>query len=366
MSKMRVALVHDDFAQWGGAERLVLAMTEIWPDAPIYTSFFDEKVLPQQFPRDRLRTSFMQNIPGVKIFYRHLFFLYPWAFESFRFDDFDVVISSTTRFAKAVLTKPNQLHICYCNTPTRFLWDSQAYASSIFSALLFPLMNYLRVYDQTISSRVDFFIANSANVAKRIKKYYQRDSTVIYPFVELERFNRQKGRRAGGDYFLIVSRLSAHKRVDLAIEAFNELNWPLLVVGDGPERKKYKRMAKSNIKILSGVSDRQVATFYQDCTALIYPQEEDFGITALEAQAAGKPVIAFRGGGALETVTPGVTGEFFFPQTVEVLIAALRHFDPSEYSSEQCQKQAHQFSKERFQKELLGFVEQKWQGFGRI
>lgn len=393
---MKLALVHDDFMQWGGAERLVLAMAGIWPDAPIYTTIYDEKVLPKNFPKNRLVPSFLQGLPLSRILYRQLFFLHPLAFESFNFNKFDVVISSTTRFAKSIVTQPQTLHICYCNTPPRFLWMPKNYFETkkfnplfwpFYKLILPPLLSYLRLHDQTAAQRVDYFIANSKNVAARIKKYYNRDSTVIYPFVETARFARMRMDTNGNSpnkseysdktksiwiknsdyldsdklgYFLIVSRLGGHKRVDLAISAFNRLGWSLKIIGTGPEEKKYKKMAKENIEFLGQISDEEVIRYYENCTALIYPQEEDFGITALEAMSAGKPVIAYKRGGALETIIPGITGEFFSPQTADALIDALKNFNLVKYSFEDCHNQAVKFSKEHFVKEMKNFTETKF------
>lgn len=383
---MRLAIVHDDFMQWGGAERLVAAMAVIWPEAPIYTALYDPQKLPEDFSRQRLRVSFLQRLPWAKKLYYHLFWLHPLAFESFDFSDFDVVLSSTTRFAKNLITKPKTLHICYCNTPPRFLWPINQYLERkefnlflrpIYKSFLPFFISFLRLQDQISAQKVDYFIANSYNVARRIKKFYRCDSEVIYPFVQLERFNDssipssvgkrsyespfRSARKEVTGYFLIVSRLGGHKRVDLAIESFNKLGLPLVIIGDGPEMSRYQRMARSNIKFLGRLSDEDIERHYHNCRAFIYPQVEDFGITALEAQAAGKPVIAFRGGGVLETVVEGKTGVFFYPQTAQALIKAVQEFDASLFSAEECKKQAQKFSKERFQREIKSFVEKKWE-----
>lgn len=380
---MKIAIVHDDFMQWGGAERLVLAMSEIWPKAPIYTAVYDPKVLPENFPTERLISSFMQNIPEISRFYRHFFWLYPICFEDFNFDDFDVVISSTTRFAKSIITKPSTLHICYCNTPPRFLWDTSSYIDyKSFNSFLWPVykfllplfVSFLRLHDQVAATRVDYFIANSYNVARRIEKLYKQEPAVIYPFVEIERFNspvdanlaqinansRDNLRALASNFFLIVSRLGGHKRVDLAIKAFNKLGLPLVIIGDGPEKARYQKMAKSNIKFLGRLSDEEVVGFYQGCRAFIYPQIEDFGITALEAQASGTPVIAYREGGALETVIDGRTGIFFDEQTVDSLMEAVKRFERLEFDKDQMVENAQRFSKERFKKEFEDFVKEKY------
>ncbi|OQX50663.1 hypothetical protein B5M47_03550 [candidate division CPR3 bacterium 4484_211] len=369
---MHVAIVHDAFMQWGGAENLVLAMSEIWPNAPIYTSAVNANILPAGFPKEKLITSFIQKFPLSKKIYQPLFFLQPLAFEQFNLNEFDVVISSTTKFAKSIITGPRTLHICYCNTPTRILWffkeyirqrDLSFFLKPIYAPLLTPVISSLRAHDYSAAQRVDYFVANSKNVARRIKKFYRRDSTVIYPFVDFKKFKpdiNSKRQTAGDKYYLIVSRLTGHKRVDIAIEAFNHLGLPLKIIGAGSEEKKYRRMAKSNIQLLGWVDGKQLAQYYQNCQALIYPQEEDFGITALEAQAAGRPVIAYKAGGALETVIDGKTGVFFEPQTSQALIEAIKRFESLKFSSKDCIKNARNFSKQRFKKELKKFVEEKW------
>lgn len=346
--------------QFGGAERLVLAMSKIWPSAPIYTACYNDAVLPADFPKERLIPSFIQKIPFQKQFYRQLFFLHPVAFEQFNLNEYDLVISSTTRFAKSVVTQPKTFHICYCNTPPRFLWFPML--GSIYQSFLNPLLSYLRLQDYTAAQRVDQFVANSQNVAARIRKLYGRDSPVIYPFVDLTRFEsaRISPNHPNGKYYLIVSRLGGHKRVDIAIEAFNKLGWPLKIIGDGPEREKLQALARPNIQFLGNLSDEQVVEHYFNCKAFIYPQEEDFGITALEAQAVGKPVIAYRAGGALETVIEGETGFFFDKQTADSLTELLIKLEElkaiQKINSQDCQENAQRFSKERFVRELENLV----------
>lgn len=362
---MNIAIVHDDFMQWGGAERVVAAMLEVWPDADLYTAVYDESIISRQLGSGQLdstqiKASFLQHWIGRKL-YRPLFFLHPLAFESFDFSDYDVVISSTTRFAKSIKTKPGTLHICYCNTPPRFLWPIDK--ANQQSWIMEPLLSLLRMHDFTAAQQVDHFIGNSQEVARRIEKFYRRKATVIYPFVDLERFalptNNQQ--LTINNYFLIVSRLSPQKRVDLAVEAFKELpKENLVIIGDGPQRGVLEKTAPENVKFLGRVSDEEVVAYLQNCRAFIYPQKEDFGITALEAQAVGKPIIAYKDGGALETVIKGETGIFFDKQTPPSLAGAVRKFlNPkgSKLEPERIRENAERFSKERFKTELKEFVE---------
>lgn len=361
-AQSKIALVHDDFIQWGGAERMLKALADLWPEAPIYTLFYDRRVLPTEFPIERLRASCLQKtIRFTNLLYRPLFWLHPIIFESFDLSSYEIVISNTSRFAKSVVTHSEATHICYCQTPPRFLWLNKT-----TNPILAPLLSYLRVHDYVAAQRVDHFVANSQNVAGRIQRYYGREAAVIYPFVELGHFEQglfeedehPRHKPEKEEYFLIVSRLSPQKRVDLAIEAFNKLGWPLIVIGVGPESGRYQKMAKPNIRFLGYLSDQEVTRYYLGCQAFIYPQEEDFGITALEAQAAGKPVIAYARGGALETIIDGQTGLFFKAQTKEALIETLHRFRSLNFTAEACRRQAETFTQERFQKKFLDLVAQ--------
>lgn len=379
---MKIALVHDDLIQHGGAERLFEAMMEIWPKADVFTSMTTWDRNPSGLDDDwstrrvdKLQTSFMQRLPFKEKLYRHYFPLYPLAFESFDFIDYDVVLSSSSRFAHGVVTRPETLHICYMNSPGHMLWEPRTYFSSsalqLFSS---PFLNYLRLWDYAAAQRVDHFVANAKTPQARIKKYYGRDSKIIYPFVDLERFadsstlrvNEKTLRVSLGDYFLIVSRLTAWKRIDIAIEACNQLKRPLKIIGEGPDFQRLKNLAGPTVEFLGRLTDEEVVGYYQGCRAFLFPQKEDFGITPLEAQAAGKPVIAFKAGGALETVIGGKTGEFFYPQTVDALVKSLKNFGPEKYQSENCRQQAEKFSKKRFQTELKGFVEKAYEKHTRV
>ncbi|MCA9390491.1 glycosyltransferase [candidate division WWE3 bacterium] len=376
---MKIALVHDDFIQWGGAERVVEAMAEIWPEAPIFTLAYDESVLPKTFPKDRLIPSKAQSKFYVEHVYPKLFFLDPIFFEGFNFNEFDVLISSSTRFAKSIVTQPQTIHFAYINTPPRFLWPvslgfgPSEYVKGFIKKTFFlfrplsrvmipPIISLLRLHDFAAAQRIDYLIGNSQNVARRIEKFYRRAADHIYPFVELDRFEKCTKPTDHEPYYLIVSRLGEHKRVDLAIKAFNRLGWNLKIIGSGPERERLEAISGETIEFLGFVSDDDVVSYLQNCEGFIYPQEEDFGITALEAQAAGKPVIAFRAGGATETVIENKTGVFFDEQTEESLTAALKKSSTISFDPNEIMAHAQSFSREIFKANLKKYVEQKVNG----
>lgn len=369
---MKIALVHDDFMQWGGAERVVAAMMELYPDAPVYTLAYRDTVLPAGFDTSRLRTAFFQKML-FRRFLNQLFLLHPIAFERFNLNEYDVVISSSTRFAKSVITQPQTTHIAYINSPPRFLWPvsegfgPRQYVNNFVSktfilfrplirVLLPPILTILRMHDFSTVQRIDYLIGNSKNVASRIQKFYRRNARVIYPFADLSRFLSVPLSDGQDEYFLVVSRLSSHKRVDLAVTACTSLNLPLKVIGTGPERENLEKTAGGNIEFLGYLSDEEVVSHLKNCRAFIYPQEEDFGITAIEAQALGKPVIAFNKGGAMETVENGKTGLFFEEQTVDALCKALENFEQYTFDSTYIREHAKEFSKDRFERELSAFV----------
>jgi glycosyltransferase involved in cell wall biosynthesis len=360
---MKVALVHDHLVQDGGAEKVLLALQEIFPNAPTFTLLYDPKRVSKEFAGKDIRTSFLQKLPfGLKK-YQWFLPLMPAATESHDLSEFDVVISSSSAFAKGVITKPGTLHVCYCHTPTRYLWsDTHSYvqelnANRLAKALLPILLNRLRVWDRLSSDRVDRFIANSRTVAERIRKYYARDSEIIYPPVEIEKFSVAK---QPGTYFLAGGRLVSYKRFDLIIQAFNRLSLPLKIFGDGPLASEYRKNARPNITFTGKVSDAEKSELYKGAIAFIHPQEEDFGITALESMAAGRPVIAYGVGGALETVIPGVTGEFFGDQEWEGLAATIIRFNPSSYDSETIRAHAESFDVSVFKRRIAAFVSEAW------
>jgi glycosyltransferase involved in cell wall biosynthesis len=358
---MRVALVHDYLNQYGGAERVLEAFCQIFPKAPIYTLLYDKKRTGLAFEGCRIYTSFLQKVPLVKSHHRPFLMLMPLAIEQFDLSQYDLVISDSASYAKGVVTSPKTLHICYCHTPIRYAWDDShkyieefGYPGPIKKIIPF-FMNYIRLWDEQAAQRVDRFIANSHFVAKRIKKYYHRDSTVIHPPVKTNLFhiaNRPE------NYFLMVGRFLPYKRFDLAIEAFNQLGLPLKIIGNGPERKRLQKKAKSNIEFVGLVSDEKLRDYYARCRAFIFPQEEDFGIAAVEAMASGRPVIAYQGGGALEIVQPGVTGLFFQEQTSEHLIEVVRKFNPNDFDPKVIREKAGEFDQERFKARIKGFIDE--------
>lgn len=351
---MKVAIVHDDLVQWGGAERVLQAITEVFPEAPIYTSLFNNKhpILNKYFRNKKIITSFLQKIPGWKILYKTLLPLYPIAFEQFNFEEYDLVISQTTRFAKAIIAKPETTHIAYIHTPPRFLWNFSGQSSL---KILNPYFSYLKRFDKVSSTRPDFLLAGSKNAKTRIEKIYEKESKVLYPFVDLNLFDIN--RSFDGGYFLIIARLNKYKRVDLAVEVFNEnpkLN--LKIIGIGTEFGSLKQKAKENIQFVTSASEDLMIDLVSGCKGLIITAEEDFGMSALEAQAMGKAVLALGKGGSLETVVEGKTGIFFKAQTKEELNSALDRFIKAKFAKIDCYVQAKRFSKENFKNKLKEYV----------
>lgn len=355
---MKVAIVHDDFIQRGGAERLVLAMLEIWPQADLYSVIASDRwqnEIKNKFGKE-VKTSWLQKFPFIEKLFRQYYFFYPLAIESFRFNGYDLVISSSARYAHGVLTKPGTLHVAYVNSPARFIWQEDLVPKGFFIG---RVINWHKVWDRVASTRPDYIVANSNTPGRRIEKYWNRKpNAIIYPFVDLARFSFKISKRLNlpkNGYFLIVARLSRWKRVDFAIEACNDLRLPLVIVGSGEDRARLKGISGPTTVFLDDVSDEEMNSIYDGCQALIMTQGEDFGITALEAQACGKPVIAYKSGGALETLVEGVTGVFFDRQDKESLKQVLMQFDPRLYLRENCTIQAYKFSRERFKVGLEEF-----------
>lgn len=367
---MRVAIFHDWLVNYGGAERVIESLNEIYPSVPVYTSVFLPDKLPSTFKKMKVHTSFLQKIPTVAKNYQKYLFLMPFAFENFKTDDFDVVLSSSHSCAKGILTRPSTLHICYCYTPPRYIWDFyHLYMNKLGKVSRYAgyvMMNYLRVWDFCAAQRVDHFIAISKTVANRILKYYRRESEVIYPPVDTSFFTPAQGKTAD-DYYLVVSRLVPYKRVDIVIDAFNELkDKSLKVIGNGSEYNVLKRMKKSNnIEFINDdyISDEKMRNYYRNCKALIFTAEEDFGIVPVEAQACGKPVIAYKAGGATETIIDGKTGCFFFSQTKEAIIEVIRMFESKTWNKEQIRENALLFDKRVFQDKIKKLIQEKYEEF---
>ena len=354
---MKVALIYDRVNKWGGAERVLLALHEIFPDASLFTSVYSKEnakwaeIFPKVIP------SFVNKFKLVQKRHELLPFFMPILFESHDFSTYDLVISIASEAAKGVITKPPTYHICYCLTPTRYLWSHYDlyFKGGTFKGITKPIVSYLRSWDKIAAYRPDVMIAISKAVQERIKKYYGRESNVIYPPTSLLYSNEVK-KNGEEDFFLVVSRLVPYKRVDLAIEVFNRLKLPLVIVGTGSEKNKLKKTAKDNIIFAGQLTDSELAGYYKRCLALVMPQEEDFGLAAVEAQSFGKCVIAFNKGGVKEIIIPNKSGILFPKQSVKSLIGAIKEFKRSKFDSNIIKRNARRFSKERFKKEFLDLI----------
>lgn len=362
MKKPKIALVHDHLAQDGGAEQVVKALQEMFPQAPIFTLIYDQKHTNDFFINKDIRTSFLQRIPLGVSRYQWYLAMMPLAIESHNLMDYDIVVSSASAFAKGIITKPNSIHICYCHTPTRYLWtDTYSYiqelkVNPIVKRMLPMTLRKLRQWDRLAADRVDYFVANSQTVKNRIKKYYNRDSQVIYPPVEIDKFFISHNPKK---YYLAGGRLVPYKKIDLAVRAFSRLGIPLKVFGVGPETKILKKIAgdKGNIEFLGKISDDYKRKLFADCIAYLNPQEEDFGITAIEAMASGRPVIAYQAGGATETIIEGETGEFFDEQIWEDLADKIIRFQSEKFQPEKIKEYSKNFSIEKFKERIKNLLD---------
>lgn len=325
----RVALVHDYLNQNGGAERVLEELHALWPDAPVYTSIYDRDRMPPTYRDWDVRTTFMQRLPGILGNHQPYLPVYPVAFSRLDLRGYDLIVSSSSAFAKNVYPAPGALHVCYCHSPMRFAWSYGDYArreriGRAVGAALWPVLRAVRLWDRRGTGRVDHLIANSRVVAGRIARFYGREATVIHPPV---RTDVAPGAGPPGDFYLILTRLVPYKRLDIVVEAFNRLGLPLKIAGVGRDRAALERLAGPNVTFLGGVSDEEKARLYATCRATIFPAEDDFGIAQVEAQAAGRPVLAYRAGGALETVVEGVTGLFFDEQTPAAVAGAVERLE---------------------------------------
>lgn len=355
---MKLAFVYDRINKLGGAEKILLALHQAYPQAPFYTAVYNPGSAPWAKAL-KIKASFLNHFPLAKT--HHEF--YPWltslAFESFNFDQFDVVVSVTSAEAKAIITKPETLHLCYCLTPTRYLWSHrrQYTHDPVLGRFLRYWLPYLQQVDLINARRPDVYAAISKTVQTRIRQYYHRDSVVIYPPVNTVKFSFQPAQ----DYFLLVSRLVSYKNIDLAIQAFNQLRQKLIIVGFGREESRLKQIAGPTIKFKGQVTDQELAKLYQHCQALIMPQEEDFGIVSLEAQASGKPVIALQSGGAVETIINHQTGILFKQPAVDSLVSAMKQFNSRSWNQAFIQAQAKKFATRIFVTNFTNLVEDQWQ-----
>jgi glycosyltransferase involved in cell wall biosynthesis len=362
LSPGRVALVHDYLNQYGGAERVLEELHDIFPDAPVYTSMYAPERMSETIREMDIRTSFMQHLPLVTRQHQPFLLLYPLAFESFDLSEFDIVISNSSAFCKGVVTPPNTLHLCYCLTPMRWVWSYQRYVErerlGLAARLVLPAaISNLRSWDIATAQNVDRFLAISSTVSKRIAKYYRRQATVIYPPVNCGAFTPQPNQVE--DYYLIVSRLIPYKRIDLAVDAFTKLGLKLKIVGSGGRAESALRArAGRTVEFVGRVSDNTLRDLYARCRALVFPGEEDFGIAPLEANASGRPVIAYAAGGALDTVVDGETGVLFSPQTPEALMGAVKRVEATHWDAWALRDHALRFDTCVFKQQFCSFVEQ--------
>lgn len=367
LTNARVAIIHDWLNSFRGGERVLEAICELFPNAEIFTLFYRPGKVGSVISKHKIHTSFLNRLPKNHRYYRYLLPLFPAAIERFDLTDFDLVISSSHCVAKGVLVPPRSLHICYCYTPMRYAWDRYAdyFGGGLKELLIFPFIHYLRMWDVTSSARVDRFIADSRWAGKRIEKYYRRDSQVVYPFVDLEAFKPSSDDKRE-DYYLAASAFAPYKRLDLAIEACNKLDRPLYIVGTGQDEARLKSLAGKQTRFLGRITDDEFRRVFSKARALLFPGEEDFGITPLEAMACGTPVIAFGRGGATETVVDGETGLFFDEQTVDSLCGAISEFErrAKDFDPRRCRARAELFRRDEFQRQFRGVVTELWNARG--
>jgi glycosyltransferase involved in cell wall biosynthesis len=359
---VKIAIVHDWLNQMGGAEGVLETLVEMFPGAPIFTTIYWRRGMPARYQAWDIRPTWLDRAPLIHRYHQPYLPLYPLAVQSMDLRGYDVILSNKSGFCHGVRTTSRQLHIDYCLTPTRYVWDYASYAARedfgrAVDLLLWPFIHWLRGWDRRAADGVDHFVAISREIQARIARFYQRDSTIIYPPVDTARFRPSPD--PPNDYFLVVSRLIPYKRIDLAVRTCSELGLPLVVVGEGRDRATLEAMAGPTVRFLGRVPDDELGRLLAHCRAFIFPGYEDFGIAPVEAQAAGRPVIAYAAGGALDTVIDGETGLFFHEQTPEALAGAIRHLDSADFSAAVIRRNAERFSAARFRQELYAFIEEK-------
>jgi glycosyltransferase involved in cell wall biosynthesis len=365
---LRVALVHDWLTGMRGGEKCLEVMCELFPDAPIYTLLHVKGAMSPLIESKTIHTSFLQRFPFVEQKYRMYLPLFPFAIEAFDFSDYDLLLSTSHCVAKGAKPRGDALHLCYCFTPMRYVYEmydeyfgkgQAGMATRMAMKIVAPL---LRAWDKKTADRVHHFVAISEHVRQRIYRHYGRDAEVIFPPVDTAKF--QASRRDKG-YYLIVSALVPYKKVDLAVKAFNKIGKRLIIVGKGPDEEKLRYLAKPNVEFVGWKSDDELALLYAGCTALVFPGEEDFGIVPLEAMASGKAVIAYGKGGALETVQDGLSGVFFYEQTVEALEIAVSKAEQMQFDVENVRNRALRFSRSIYKDAMKKFIEEKMEAHNR-
>lgn len=358
---MKIAFVHDYLVQYGGAERVLECLTEIYPYAPIYTIVYNKDAMHGVFEDKLIYTSYLQKMPFAKKWHRIFPMLMPPAIEQFDFSAYDVVFSDSSSYAKGIITGPDTLHICYMHTPMRYAWDDcqkytrDFYFPNLIKKIIPFAMNYIRLWDKVSADRIDAWIANSSFVAARIRKYYHHDSVVIHPPVDTKRFfvSHEKG-----EYYLMVGRLIAYKQHAIAIKAFNELKLPLKIIGRGPEMERLKKVAGPTIEFLGRVEDEYLRDYYAKCKAVIFPQEEDFGIVAIEALSCGKPLIAYRGGDIPEHLEENKMGVFFQKQDCDSIKEAVLKFEKLTFDPDYIHSKVEKFDREIFKQKIKTYIEE--------
>jgi len=358
---MKTALVHDWLNQLGGAEDVLENLVSLYPNVPIYTSLYWKEKMPAHWREWDIRTTFIDKLPLAYKKQQLYFPLYPFAFEQFDFSEYDLVISNKSGFCHGIISGPETLHINYCLTPTRYVWRYHQYAEQeklgrVVRTVMPPFLTFLRQWDRLAADRVDHFIAISQEIRRRIAKVYRRDSTIIYPPVDTQRFEPSS---RIDDYYLMVGRLVPYRRLDILIEAFNKMKRPLHIAGSGRDKERLEALAGSTITFLGYVPDEDLPDLFARCRAFMFPGEEDFGIAPLQANAAGRPVIAYAAGGALETVIPGQTGAFFAEQSVDAIIKAVESFECELVDSQLIRQHAEQFDTAVFKQKMSAFIEEK-------
>jgi glycosyltransferase involved in cell wall biosynthesis len=362
---LKLTLVHDWLNQIGGAEDVLDTLVRLYPDSPLYTSIYAPELMPEHYRQWDIRTLWLDRMPAIHNHHQPYLPLYPLAWGGLNLSDYDVILSNKSGFCHGLQHDEKSLHICYCLAPTRYVWQTESYIAregigKPIQLALRPLIAALRQWDYRAAQRVNHFIAISTDIQERIKNFYGRDSVVIFPPVDTSRFQPAANT---DDYFLIVSRLIPYKRIDLAVQVATRLGLPLKIGGKGRDMERLKAMAGPTVEFLGYVPDEQLPELMARCKAFLFPGLEDFGITPVQAEAAGRPVIAFGGGGALDTVIPGKTGELFYEMTVDSLAEVMRNFDAEAYDPAFIRAHAEKFDTQVFNQQMTSFVNQAWDAF---